>query len=92
MIYVDDAVFPWKNYLWCHMFADTNKELHRFATSALGLKRSWFQNHPLLPHYDITASKRALAIKRGAKAVDRYFVVQKIREARDAQSKYKRRA
>ncbi len=48
----------------CHLTADTIEELHELA-SRIGLKREWYQ--PLSwPHYDLTASKRALAIEAGA--------------------------
>jgi Protein of unknown function (DUF4031) len=50
---------------WCHMIADTLAELHFFATIQIGLKRSWFQDKRT-PHYDLTAGKRAQAIKKGA--------------------------
>ena|SRR5260221_13679109 len=51
---------------WCHMTCDGDlEELHKFAVK-LGLKRSYFQPHHLLPHYDLTASKRAIAVKLGA--------------------------
>ena len=75
-VYVD-KMFPTKPYqqtcknarfYWpeaCHMWADEIDELHVMADS-IGLKRSWFQHHPRHPHYDITASKRAMAIARGA--------------------------
>lgn len=50
---------------WCHMVSDTSdEELHAFA-ARLGLKRGWFQGD----HYDLTASKRALAIRLGAQEV-----------------------
>lgn len=48
-----------------HLFADSEEELHKFAES-IGLKRAWFQNHPRLPHYDVTVNKRRLAVRRGA--------------------------
>ena len=57
-------------YKWAsHLFADTVAELHEFA-ARLGLKRSWFQNHTRLPHYDVTSNKRTEAIQRGAITVD----------------------
>ncbi len=65
MIYVDNPIHPWKNKLWCHLVADDIQELHDFAQN-IGLKREWFQNHRIQPHYDITASKRELAIRLGA--------------------------
>ena len=49
----------------CHMSADTLEELHAFARR-LGLKRSWFQEHRLLPHYDLTPARRAKAVELGA--------------------------
>jgi hypothetical protein len=49
----------------CHLMADDLDELHAFA-GRLGLKREWFQDYPLHPHYDLTASKRARALKLGA--------------------------
>lgn len=51
-----------------HLTADTLDELHAFAAK-LGLKRSWFQNHPLAPHYDLSPAKRELALKLGAEFI-----------------------
>lgn len=48
----------------CHMMATTLEELHAFA-ERLGLRRSWFQPASS-PHYDLTASKRELALQLGA--------------------------
>lgn len=53
---------------WCHMTVGKNdslEELHSLA-STIGLKRSYFQNHAFYPHYDLTPSKRRLAISKGA--------------------------
>ncbi len=45
------------------------EELHKMA-DRLGLKRIWFQpGDGTHPHYDLTSSKRALAIQFGAKPV-----------------------
>ncbi len=52
----------------CHLTVEPPEALdalHEFAAS-IGMKRSWFQNHPLAAHYDLTAGKRAAAIARGA--------------------------
>lgn len=73
-IIVDEARYPFRGQMYCHMMSDLPNrnealaELHRMA-DALGLKRAWFQNHPTHPHYDIAPSKRALAITKGAKEV-----------------------
>lgn len=50
---------------WCHMWADTLEELHAMADK-IGMKRAWFQNHRLLPHYDLVPTKRDAAIRHGA--------------------------
>jgi hypothetical protein len=68
MIYVDQPIHPWRGKKWCHLVADDIQELHDFAQK-LGLKREWFQNHIIQPHYDITAAKREAAINLGAKPI-----------------------
>ena len=53
---------------WCHLTTDGPiEELHQFA-ERIGLKRAWFQDHVqrYLKHYDLTPSKRRLAIQHGA--------------------------
>jgi hypothetical protein len=53
----------------CHMGTDGDmEELHLFAES-IGLKRTWFQPHATLPHYDLTPAKRELARAKGAQSV-----------------------
>ena len=56
----------------CHMLCDGDvKELHQMA-ARIGLKRSWFQGkhvNPALHHYDVTASKRTIALRYGAKEI-----------------------
>lgn len=68
-IYVDEAVWPYRGTLYCHMMTDGPiQELHNFA-ARLDLKRSWFQNKPGHPHYDLSKNKRQQAIRLGAQAV-----------------------
>jgi len=72
-VYVDEMMTCIRNRNWpykecCHLIADTRRELHVFAQS-IGLKRTWFQNKTM-PHYDLTKSKRRLAIRRGAIEID----------------------
>ena len=67
-VYVDPARWPWRGKLWAHLLADDVEELHTFAQK-LGLQRSWFQMKGGA-HYDVTAAKRAQALKLGALAVD----------------------
>ncbi len=73
MVYVDPLMGCRTNAQWrwnksCHLFADTLEELHQFA-SKIGMKRVWFQDHPRLPHYDLTERRRARAVLAGAKEV-----------------------
>lgn len=65
-IYVDEAVWPYRGTLYCHMMSDGDiQELHDFAAK-LGLKRSWFQDKPSGKHYDLSQNKRWQAIRLGA--------------------------
>lgn len=70
----------------CHMLADTEEELHAMA-DRIGVARRWHQKAGTPhSHYDICMSKRALAVKYGAKEVDRAGVAQVIRAKRERQS------
>lgn len=57
----------------CHLISDAtpgdNAELHAFA-ALVGLKRAWFQRSTSGPHYDLTAGRRAAAVKAGAVELD----------------------
>ncbi len=83
-VYVDRlAVYgQWRWGVSCHMVADTVEELHAMADK-IGHKRAWFQpggGNP--PHYDLTASRRKLAVKNGAIEIDRRQLVAFIRKWR----------
>lgn len=65
-IYVDDAMILWRGKRWCHLVCDGPlADLHAFA-ERIGLRREWFQNKPLHPHYDVTEPMRERAIANGA--------------------------
>lgn len=55
---------------WSHLMADTDDELHAFA-SQLGLQRAWAQ-YPgtWKSHYDVTDAKRSRAIEMGARPIE----------------------
>lgn len=76
-VYVDDmqveAEVPNGDHVvrgrWSHLVADSEDELRAFAKQ-LGLRESWIQ-HPgeAGVHFDVTAGKRAQAIKLGARPI-----------------------
>lgn len=69
----------------CHMWADTPDELHAMA-ARIGLRRGWYQEHPRLPHYDLTPARRVKAIKAGAVERDlrAYFAQRRAAEKAEA--------
>jgi hypothetical protein len=81
-VYVDCERNGFGRMVMCHMFADTLGELHDMA-AAIGMDRAWFQ--PLsFPHYDVSLSRRAIALAKGAVEVDRrtgYEIRKRIRAA-----------
>ncbi len=84
MVYVDSLRdYGWRLGPSSHLIADSQAELHAFAAS-LGLKRAWFQAPPSSssPHYDLTATKRSLALKLGARACDKYEFIEKLQALR----------
>ncbi|MCW1839480.1 DUF4031 domain-containing protein [Prosthecomicrobium hirschii] len=76
-VYVDDVRHPYGRMVMCHMWADTDDELHAMA-AAIGIRRRWFQEPPKASwkHYDIALAKKADAIRRGAILTDRYGPVE----------------
>jgi len=54
------------------MFTDSLDlaELHEMA-ARIGMKRDWFQPSKAAPHYDLTASRRVMAVQFGAVEVGR---------------------
>lgn len=67
-VYVDNFEARFGRMLMCHMRANTFEELHKMADK-IGVNRKWFQSDSRYPHYDICKSKKALAIKFGAKEI-----------------------
>lgn len=82
-VYVDNAQIPATvgrlRAKWSHLTADTPEELHAFAAQ-IGMRREWFQtckrpcSRPGEPcphwHYDLTATRRAAAVRLGAVEID----------------------
>lgn len=67
-VYVDDMyLYPMGRFgrmKMSHMIADTEEELHQMAAK-IGVARKWYQGD----HYDISISRRSIALDLGAKAV-----------------------
>ena len=63
-VYVDDVFIPYGRMKMCHMIADSEDELHEMADK-IGMRRAWFQNGRR-PHYDVSKSRRKLAVEYGA--------------------------
>lgn len=82
-VYVDSARNRLGRMVMSHMIADTQAELHAMA-QAIGLKREWYQPSPPAssPHYDVSRTYRAAALKLGAIELDRIALVAKIHELR----------
>lgn len=82
-VYVDSAIWRHAGRRWCHMLADDEAELHRFA-ARIGIHRSSYQGPPKTsaPHYDLTGFERDRAVRMGAIAVDRATIVAIFRRVR----------
>ena len=86
MVLVDELKVwgRWRFGRSCHLLPEDHSpyalaELHRFALS-LGLRTAWFQPGRW-PHYDLTASKRDLAIRQGAVPVDTKVYIRRLKSA-----------
>lgn len=75
-VYVGVPMWPYGRMIMCHMVADTEEELDVMADN-IGVARRWKQDDRRgdsgvggIVHYDIAKSKRVLAIRYGAIALD----------------------
>ena len=76
-ILIDDAIWPFRGRLWCHLVSDTTyDELHELA-GRLGIPRRGFQGD----HYDIPAEMRDQAIALGATPVSGRELITRLRDS-----------
>lgn len=64
-ILIDEATWPWRDWLWCHMVSDTSVEELKAFAAELGIPDRGFQGD----HFDVPEHMRAIAIERGAQVV-----------------------
>lgn len=74
---VDQAHWPWRDRMWCHLISDTSlDELHSFAAK-LGVPERGFQGD----HYDLPHDLRVQAIEHGAREVSSREIILALRAA-----------
>jgi hypothetical protein len=69
--------------IMCHMIADTPAELHDMAEK-IGMLRIWYQSPERcsFPHYDLSLTRRADAVRLGAVEISRTQMGRRIRDYR----------
>jgi hypothetical protein len=74
-VYVGPSLYRLGRMVMCHMVADTPEELHAMAKQ-IGV-RKWFQmgKSGRYPHYDVSKTKRKLAVYFGAVEADERQIV-----------------
>ena len=71
-ILIDQAQWPWRDWLWCHMISDTSvSELKEFAQK-MGIPERGFQGD----HFDLPEHMRSVAIEHGAREVSSREILQ----------------
>lgn len=82
-VYLDRSRNVFGRMIMCHMIADTPEELHTMA-GRIGMEHRWFQAPPKASfwHYDVSLSKRTLAIMAGAIDCERNDFILALRRIR----------
>lgn len=76
MVYVDSFNAPFRGMIMCHMMADTTEELLGMVDK-IGVQRKWIQDKGTSrEHFDISLTKKKLALQHGAKEVGRKEITQ----------------
>jgi hypothetical protein len=91
-VFVDDMRAKFGRMIMCHMTADSDEELHAMA-ARIGMKPEWHQKAGTYKsHYDISLSKRKLALHFGAKEINRTQLGQMLKQKREALAQEKENA
>lgn len=77
-VYVDNMRAQYGRMIMCHMVADSIDELHAMADK-IGLQRKWLQDKSI-PHYDVSLSKKKIALSFGAIEITSKELVTKFRK------------
>jgi hypothetical protein len=68
-VYVDDMRAQFGSLVMCHMIADSPAELLEMA-DRIRVQRKWIQKAgTIYEHFDVCLSKRALAVRNGAREI-----------------------
>lgn len=72
-VYVDDVRYRFGRMIMCHLWADSETELSEMARK-IGVDSKWIQRPPKASwvHFDISLSKKSLALRLGAILTDKY--------------------
>jgi hypothetical protein len=90
--YVDEMRAKFGRMVLCHMVSDTEEELHAMA-ARIGMKQEWHQKAGTYKsHYDISLSKRKLAVYFGAVEINRAQLGEILKRKREAIIKEKQDA
>lgn len=83
-VYVDDMKATYGRMRMCHMIADTRAELDGMA-DFIGVKRQHIQHEGTWrEHYDISMTKREIAVRAGAIQLTQRELVQRLIKKRNS--------
>jgi len=64
-ILIDQALWPWRDWMWCHMVSDTSIEELKVFADLIGVPERGFQGD----HVDLPEHMRVVALAHGAREV-----------------------
>lgn len=82
-VYVDNMRARYGRMIMCHMWSDSRDELFEMVDK-IGVERRWIQMPPKASweHFDISMTKRKLAVENGAVETDKYGPVLHVAKTR----------